>query len=131
MNIMITLTLMKLIKQDDEYNEKKLIFWVICNVVGAKTWAFALGLKSHSLIIMRPRRRKHGKGPIINSRADKYPRMLIREGHPPRIWHMSVKWTSSYLRHLPGSSINEDRFQMYREGIRTQKYLRKKLLPPH
>ena len=42
----------------------KYIFEILENIsVGAKTWAFALGLKSHSLIIMRPRRRKHGKRP--------------------------------------------------------------------
>ena len=32
-------------------------------LVGAKMWAFALGLKSHFLITMRPRREKHGKMP--------------------------------------------------------------------
>ena len=31
----------------------------------------------------------------------------------------------------PGHSSNEDRLQMYKEGIRTRKYLREKLLPPH
>ena len=31
---------------------------------GPKTWAFALSLKSHSLIIMRPRRRKDGERPL-------------------------------------------------------------------
>ena len=41
--------------------KKKLEFWGA--IVGAKTWAFALGLKSHSLIIMRLRRRKHGERP--------------------------------------------------------------------
>ena len=25
------------------------------------------------------------KGPVIDNRADKYPRVLVREGHPPRI----------------------------------------------
>ena len=32
-----------------------------------------------------------GKGPVIGSRADKYSRVLVREGHPPRILRMSVK----------------------------------------
>ena len=35
------------------------------------------------------------------------------------------------LVHLPGSSRGEDRLPMHREGIRMQKYLGKKLLPPH
>ena len=33
------------------------------DIVGAKTWAFALGLKSNFLITMRLRRRKYGKRP--------------------------------------------------------------------
>ena len=33
-----------------------------------------------------------------DNRVDKYPRVLVQEGHPPRIWHMSVKWVSSYPR---------------------------------
>ena len=37
----------------------------------------------------------------------------------------------SPLVHLLGSSRGEDRLQMYTEGIRMQKYLGKKLLPPH
>ena len=37
----------------------------------------------------------------------------------------------SPLVHLPGSSRGEDRLPMYTEGIRMQKYLGKKLLPPH
>ena len=44
---------------------------------------------------------------------------------------MSVSELRLTLYHLPGSSSDEDRLQMYMEGIRTQKYLRKKLLPPH
>ena len=32
MNMMITLILMKLIRQDDEYDEKKLLFGLICHV---------------------------------------------------------------------------------------------------
>ena len=35
------------------------------------------------------------------------------------------------LSKLPGRSSNEDRLQRCKEGIRTQKYLGKKLLPPH
>ena len=35
------------------------------------------------------------------------------------------------LGKLPGHSSNEDRLQMCKEGIRTWKYLGKKLLPPH
>ena len=35
------------------------------------------------------------------------------------------------LGNLPRHSSNEDRLQMYKEGIRTRKYLGKKLLPPH
>ena len=35
------------------------------------------------------------------------------------------------LGKLPRRSSNEDRLQRCKEGIRTQKYLRKKLLPPH
>ena len=35
------------------------------------------------------------------------------------------------LGKLPGHSSNEDRLQMYKEGIRTRKYLGKKLLPPY
>ena len=35
------------------------------------------------------------------------------------------------LGKLPGRSSNEDRLQRCKEGIRTQKYLGKKLLPPH
>ena len=35
------------------------------------------------------------------------------------------------LGNLPGHSSNEDRLQMCKEGIRTQKYLGKKLLPLH
>ena len=35
------------------------------------------------------------------------------------------------LGKLPGRSNNEDRLQRCKEGIRTQKYLGKKLLPPH
>ena len=26
-----------------------------------------------------------GKGPVIDNKADKYPRVLVQEGHPPRI----------------------------------------------
>ena len=37
----------------------------------------------------------------------------------------------SPLVHLPRSSKGEDRLPMYTEGIRMQKYLGKKLLPPH
>ena len=35
------------------------------------------------------------------------------------------------LGNLPGDSNNEDRLQARTEVIRIQKYLRKKLLPPH
>ena len=35
------------------------------------------------------------------------------------------------LSKLPGRSSNEDRLQRCKEGIKTQKYLGKKLLPPH
>ena len=35
------------------------------------------------------------------------------------------------LVHFPGSSRGEDRLPMHMEGIRMQKYLKKKLLPPH
>ena len=35
------------------------------------------------------------------------------------------------LDDLLGHSSNEDRLQMYKEEIRTQKYLGKKLLSPH
>ena len=35
------------------------------------------------------------------------------------------------LGNLPGNSSNEDRLQMSKERIRTQKYLEEKLLPPH
>ena len=35
------------------------------------------------------------------------------------------------LGNLPGHSSNEDRLQMCKEGIRTQKYLGKKLLLSH
>ena len=35
------------------------------------------------------------------------------------------------LSKLPGRSSNEDRLQRCKEGIRTRKYLGKKLLPPH
>ena len=31
------------------------------------------------------------KGPVIGSRATQYPRVLVRVGHPPRTWRMSVK----------------------------------------
>ena len=33
MNMIITLTQMELIRQDDEDGEKKLLFWVICNIL--------------------------------------------------------------------------------------------------
>ena len=35
------------------------------------------------------------------------------------------------LRNLPGDSNDEDRLPIYKEGIRTRKYLREKLLPSH
>ena len=35
------------------------------------------------------------------------------------------------LGKLPGHSSNEDRLQRCKEGIRTRKYLGKKLLPSH
>ena len=35
------------------------------------------------------------------------------------------------LCNLPGNSSDEDRLQIYKEEIRTRKYLREKLLPPH
>ena len=35
------------------------------------------------------------------------------------------------LGNLPRNSSNENRLQVRKEGIRTQKYLGKKLLPPH
>ena len=35
------------------------------------------------------------------------------------------------LSKLPRRSSNENRLQRCKEGIRTQKYLGKKLLPPH
>ena len=35
------------------------------------------------------------------------------------------------LSKLPGRSSNDDRLQRCKEGIRTRKYLGKKLLPPH
>ena len=38
---------------------------------------------------------------------------------------------SGDLDNLPGDSNNEDRLQARTEMIRIQKYLRKKLLPPH
>ena len=37
----------------------------------------------------------------------------------------------SPLVHLLGSFRGEDRLPMYTEGIKMQKYLGKKLLPPH
>ena len=42
--------------------------------------SLCVGLESHSLIIMRPRRRKHGKGPVIDNRADKYPKGIGPRG---------------------------------------------------
>ena len=33
---------------------------------------------------------------VTNSRACKCLGILIREDYPPRIWHMSVRWASSY-----------------------------------
>ena len=33
MNMIITVTWMELIRQDDEDGEKKLLFWVICNIL--------------------------------------------------------------------------------------------------
>ena len=38
---------------------------------------------------------------------------------------------SGDLGNLPGGSNDEDRLQARMERIRIQKYLRKKLLPPH
>ena len=35
------------------------------------------------------------------------------------------------LGNLPGDSSNEDRLQVHKEVIRTQKYLGEKMLPPH
>ena len=35
------------------------------------------------------------------------------------------------LSKLPGHSGNEDRLHRYKEGIRTRKYIGKKLPPPH
>ena len=35
------------------------------------------------------------------------------------------------LGNLPRNSNNEDRLQVRKEGIKTQKYLGEKLLPPH
>ena len=41
----------------------------VCVCVG-KNLSLCVGLESHSLIIMRLRRRKYGKGPVIDNRAD-------------------------------------------------------------
>ena len=54
-------------------------------ICGGQNLSFCVGLGFHSLITLRPRRRKHGKGPVTNNRADEHPGMLVREGHPPRI----------------------------------------------
>ena len=65
---------------------------------GGKNLSLCVRLEPYSLIIRCPMRRRHGKELVIDKRVDKYPRVLVREGHPPRIWHMSAKWASSYPR---------------------------------
>ena len=59
-----------------------LFVYIYC---GGQNLSLCVGLGFHSLITLRPRRRKHGKGPVTNNRADAHPGMLVREGHPPRI----------------------------------------------
>ena len=44
---------------------------------GGQNLSLCVGLGSHSLITLHSRRRKHGKGPVIDNRADKYPEMLV------------------------------------------------------
>ena len=78
-----------------EINRDTLVNYVffVCLVVylfvyiycGGQNLSLCVGLGSHSLITLRPRRRKHEKGPVIDNRADEYPVMLVREGYPPRI----------------------------------------------
>ena len=54
------------------------------------------------------------------------PRVILLE---PDECQSSELWLD--LGNLPGNSSNENRFQVRKEGIRTQKYLGKKLLPSH
>ena len=72
-----------------------------------------------------------GKGPIVGSRADKYPgrwseRVILLEPDECQLSRHSFD-----LGNLLGDSSNEDRLQVRKEVIRIQKYLREKLLPPH
>ena len=53
-------------------------------ICGGQNLSLGVRLGFHSLITLRPRRRKHGKGPVTNNRADEHPGMLVREGHPPQ-----------------------------------------------
>ena len=51
---------------------------------GSKNLSLCIGLKSHTLIIIRPRRRNHEReSPVTDNKAYKCPRVLVRK--PPRI----------------------------------------------
>ena len=52
---------------------------------GGQNLSLGVGLGFHSLITLRPRRKKYGKGPVTNNRADEHPGMLVRKDHHPRI----------------------------------------------
>ena len=66
---------------------------------------------------------------------------IVVSGKSRRLWSEGVillgpdKCLSSQLHldlcNIPGNSSDEDRLQMSKERIRTQKYLKEKLLPPH
>ena len=98
---------------------------------GSKNLGLCIGLKSHILLTICPRRRNHGGAPYL----------IIEHVNVQGCWSERIillgsdicQWSGLRLTlvHLPGSSSDEDRLQMYTEGIRTQKYLGKKLLPPH
>ena len=55
------------------------------------------------------------------------PRIILSSG----LAYVGEVGLGSPLVHLPGSSRGKDKLPMYPEGIRMQKYLGKKLLPPH
>ena len=60
-------------------------YYLLYDLWGGQNLSLGVRLGFHSLITLRPRRRKHGKGPVTNNRAGEHPGMLVREGHHPRI----------------------------------------------
>ena len=84
------------------------------------------GLKNNVFINNTPEGKKSQRTVVTNSRTRKYPRKLIREEYPPRVWRMSVRGASA-LSQSTFQEVLEVKidYQCIRKGYECRNILRK------